>query len=146
MTLSLSTSRPGFAFQISNTLNLEIVSGLLTILRCKQTAGLLPDTARKAALLSRLNCGSAWMHRYVIIPSRSFHIVDISNELLPHIEIQGAEEEHRQLPPHENVPQGCWPAEEGRCSRLKCFLHWIVIVYPDLAAEASCPPGVLGSF
>jgi hypothetical protein len=69
-----------------------------------------------------------------------------SNELLPHIEIQGAEEEHRQLPPHENVPQGCWPAEEGRCSRLKCSLHWIVIVHPELAAEASCPPGVLGFF
>lgn len=47
-------------------------------------------------------------------------------------EIQGAEEEHRQLPPHENVPQGRWPAQEGRCPWLKCSLqHWIVRYYPS---------------
>lgn len=64
--------------------------------------------------------------RYNPPPFFSF-IVDIPlTSFLPHIEIQGAEEEHCQLPPHENVPQGCWPPEEGRCSRLKYSLHWIV--------------------
>lgn len=64
--------------------------------------------------------------RYNPPPFFSFYHRHPPNEFLPHIEIQGAEEEHRQLPPHENVPQGCWPPEEGRCSRLKCSLHWIV--------------------
>jgi hypothetical protein len=54
-----------------------------------------------------------------------------------HTEIPGEEEEHRQLPPHENVPQGCRSSQEGRYSGLKYSLH--DIVHRDLAAAASCP-------
>lgn len=34
-------------------------------------------------------------------------------------EIEGHQEEHHQLPPDENVPQGCWTPQEERCSGLK---------------------------
>lgn len=58
-----------------------------------------------------------------------------------HAEIFGEEEEHRQLPLDENVPQGCRSSHEGRCPRLKQYFR----VVPRLAAEASYP-GVWGSF
>lgn len=64
--------------------------------------------------------------RYKPPPLFSSYCRHPPNEFRAHTEIQGAKEEHRQLPPHENVPQGCWPPEEGWCSRLKCSLHWIV--------------------
>jgi hypothetical protein len=38
------------------------------------------------------------------------------------LEITGKEEEHRQLPPDENVPQGRWPAQEGWCSGLNVLI------------------------
>lgn len=50
-----------------------------------------------------------------------------------HLEIQGAEEEHRQLPLDENVPQGCRSSQEGRCPRLN---HLRAV--RRLPAEASC--------
>lgn len=37
------------------------------------------------------------------------------------IEIPGEEEEHRQLPPDENVPEGRGSAEEGRCAGLNAI-------------------------
>ena len=57
-------------------------------------------------------------------------------------EIQGAKEEHRQLPPHENVPQGCRSSQEGRCSGLKYSLR--DIVHRGSRSELSI--GVLGLF
>jgi hypothetical protein len=42
-------------------------------------------------------------------------------------EIPGKEEEHRQLPPDENVPQGRRPAQEGRCFGLNVDYGRIVL-------------------
>lgn len=38
-----------------------------------------------------------------------------TNVLFHNPEIARKEEEHRQLPPYENVPQGRWTSQEGRC-------------------------------
>lgn len=68
---------------------------------------------------SRRNCASAWTHRYVL-PYLFFCIVRESptNNPSHDTEIAREEEEHRQLPPDENVSQGRGPTEEGRRSGL----------------------------
>lgn len=65
------------------------------------------------------------MHRYVRPVSFRPPIFDgvSTNEYsLSQIEIPGEEEEYRQLPPDENVPEGRWPAEEGGCAGLNGIL------------------------
>jgi hypothetical protein len=61
-----------------------------------------------------------------------------------HTESQGAEEEHGQLPPHENVPQGCRSSQEGRCPRLNYSLrdivHWSFgFLFDTIFRETSGP-------
>ena len=66
-----------------------------------------------------------------------FHLLTI----LFRAEIHGEEEEHRQLPLDENVPQGRRSSQEGRCPRLKQYSR----IVRRLITEASYP-GVWGSF
>jgi hypothetical protein len=100
-------------------------SPLLTLFHCEQTAGPPRDTATRAVPPSRRNCASVWTHRYV--SSQSFLFLYLYYPRTPTdvsvlcTEIARKEEEHRQLPPDENVSQGRGSAQEGRCSGLNCF-------------------------
>lgn len=73
------------------------------------------------------------MHRYVasynLHPCHSEYVL---TDLW--IETQGQQEEHHQLPPDENVPQGRRPQEEGGHPRLKYGLMLRVFV---ISGEAS---------
>lgn len=56
----------------------------------------------------------------MILPTCICPIFNVSgaNQLLSPTETPREEEEHRQLPLDENVPQGRRPTEEGRCPGL----------------------------
>lgn len=46
-------------------------------------------------------------------------VLDDANAIFSSTEIEGVQEEHHQLPPDENVPQGCWTSQEEWCPGLK---------------------------
>lgn len=60
-------------------------------------------------------------------------VLDRANHTISHqIETQVPEAQPHQLPPHENVPQGRRPQEEGRCVGLNCqtiyTLHYLRVI------------------
>jgi hypothetical protein len=118
---------------------------LLTLSCCEQTAGPPKATATRVVPPLRRNCASAWTHRYVFIspsyPSIRGHAADVSVSVT---EIAREEEEHCQLPPDENVPQGCGTAQEGRCFGLNFAfgVHWHGVSVPF---KRNLHMGVLGS-
>lgn len=67
-----------------------------------------------------------------------YRVVLYADEISGDAETKGRQEEHHQLPPHENVPQGRWSKEEGGCSGLNGqTIVRIIFTQPD-------PPALCG--
>jgi hypothetical protein len=54
-------------------------------------------------------------------------------------EKQEWQEEYRQLPPDENVPQGCWAKEEGRAIGLNVAIDHLFTVHLADATHTNLP-------